>query len=174
MEHLAKTAHPRWSAHVKTCLRKYAAFGGRATRGEFWCWALFVAAVAVVLYGMMATLVIIRSLAGPDLPSNPLNWLSWVILPLFLLLALFLLFTLLPTLAVTVRRLRDAGFRPWIVILPLLLLVGAFWPALVVALSGMGNTPPEIPLPYCYAYLGITAAVCLLYAAFLCRDGKEE
>jgi hypothetical protein len=51
--------------------------------------------------------------------------------------------------------------------------VGAYHPALVVALSGMDDTPPEIPLPYCYAYLAFTAAVCLLYVAFLTKVTKE-
>lgn len=73
----------------------------------------------------------------------------------------------------TVRRLRDAGYHPCIVIFPLLFLVGAYHPALVVALSGMDDTPPEIPLPYCYAYLAFTAAVCLLYVAFLTNVTKE-
>ena len=105
--------------------------------------------------------------------SNPLNWLDSIIFPVFVLLGLFLLFCLFPTLSMTVRRLRDAGYHPCIVIFPLLFLVGAYHPALVVALSGMDDTPPEIPLPYCYAYLAFTAAVCLLYVAFLTNVTKE-
>ena len=130
---------------------------------------MFVALVSGGLIGAMAILVIIRNSAGPDTASNPLNWLSMIFFPILILLGLFLLFCLLPTLAVTVRRLRDAGYRPWIIIFPLLLLIGCIHPALVVALSGMDNTPPEIPLPYCYAYLAFTAAVFLLYAIILNR-----
>ena len=96
-----------------------------------------------------------------------------MIFPIFMLLALFLLFCLLPTLAVAVRRLRDAGYHPWIIIIPVLLLIGSYHPALVIALSGMDSTPPEIPLPYCYAYLAFMAAVCLLYVAFLTKVTKE-
>ena len=155
--------------HVKTCIAKYISFSGNATRSEFWSWALFVALVSGGLIGAMAILVIIRNIAGPDTASNPLNWLSMIFFPILILLGLFLLFCLLPTLAVTVRRLRDAGYRPWIIIFPLLLLIGCIHPALVVALSGMDSTPPEIPLPYCYAYLAFTAAVCLLYAFILNR-----
>ena len=155
--------------HVKTCIAKYNSFSGNATRSEFWSWALFVAVVSGGLMGAAAMLVMIRNSAGPDTASNPLNWLSMVSLPILILLGLFLLFCLLPTLAVAVRRLRDAGYKPWIIIFPLLLLIGCIRPALVVALSGMDSTPPEIPLPCCYAYLAFTAAVFLLYAIILNR-----
>lgn len=155
--------------HVKTCIAKYISFSGNATRSEFWSWALFVAVVSGGLMGAAAMLVMIRNSAGPDTASNPLNWLSMVFFPILILLGLFLLFCLLPTLAVTVRRLRDAGYKPWIIIFPLLLLIGCCYPALVVALSGMDSTPPEIPLPCCYAYLAFTAAVFLLYAIILNR-----
>ena len=155
--------------NVKTCIAKYNSFSGNATRSEFWSWALFVAVVSGGLMGAAAMLVMIRNSAGPDIASNPLNWLSMVFFPILILLGLFLLFCLLPTLAVTVRRLRDAGYKPWIIIFPLLLLIGCIHPALVVALSGMDNTPPEIPLPCCYAYLAFTAAVFLLYAIILNR-----
>lgn len=155
--------------NVKTCIAKYNSFSGNATRSEFWSWALFVAVVSGGLMGAAAMLVMIRNSAGPDTAANPLNWLSMVFFPILILLGLFLLFCLLPTLAVTVRRLRDAGYKPWIIIFPLLLLIGCCYPALVVALSGMDSTPPEIPLPCCYAYLAFTAAVFLLYAIILNR-----
>ena len=157
---------------VKICIGKYISFGGNATRSEFWSWVLFVALVSGILFGMAAMLAIIRNSAGPDTTSNPLYWLSSIIFYIFMLLGLFLIFCLLPTLTVAVRRLRDAGYQPWIVIFPILLLLGSYYPALVVALSGMDATPPEIPLSYCYIYLAITTAVCLLYAFFLCRDKK--
>ena len=160
--------------YVKTCIGKYANFNGNATRSEFWSWVLFVAVVLGGLFGVAALLAIIRHSVGPDTASNPLSWLSLIIFPIFILLGLFLVFSLLPTLAVTVRRLRDAGYHPWIIVFPLLLLVGSFYPALVVALSGMDNTPPEIPLPYCYAYLTFTVGVCLLYASFLNGASKKD
>lgn len=162
-----------WS-HVKSCIRKYACFGGNASRSEFWNWALFVAVVSGMLFGVAAMLAFVRGCAGPDTASNPLNWLSTIIYHILILLGLFLLFCLLPTIAVTVRRLRDAGFQPWIVIIPILLLMGSYHPTLVVALSGMDDTPPEIPLPCCYAYLALTAAVCLLYASFLAKTTKKR
>ena len=158
--------------HIKTCISKYVGFRGNASRSEFWSCVLFVAVVSGILFGMAAMLAIIRNSAGPDTTSNPLYWLSLIIFYLFMLLSLFLLFCLLPTLAVAVRRLRDAGYQPWIIIIPFLLLIVSYYPVLIVALSGMDSTPPEIPLPYCYIFLAFTTAVCLLFAFFLSRDKK--
>ena len=160
--------------HIKTCIGKYVGFSGNATRREFGNWVLFVAVVSGVLFGMAVMLITIHTCAGPDTASNPLNWFGPIFFTILILLGIFLLFCLLPTLAVTVRRLRDAGYRPWIIIFPILLLMGSFLPAVVVAHSGMDNTPPEIPLPYCYAYLAFTAAVCLVYAILLFRDKKSH
>ena len=155
--------------NIKSCIDKYLCFSGKASRSEFWNWALFVAIVSGVLFGAAAMLVIIRNSVGMDTASNPLNWLGSIISPILVLLAIFLLFCLLPTLAVTIRRLRDAGYHPWIIIIPILLLIGSYHPVLVIALSGMDNTPAEIPLPLCYTYLVFTIAVCLLYVTFLNR-----
>jgi len=160
--------------HVKTCFSKYVGFGGKATRSEFWSWALFVAVVSCILFGAAVMLAIIRNSAGPDTTTNPLYWLSSIIFYIFMLLGLFLLICLLPSLAVTVRRLRDAGYHPWIIIFPILLLIGSWRPALIVALSGMDSNPPEIPLPYCYAYLALTAIVCIFYAVLLNRATRNQ
>ena len=172
-EVLPKVTKVFWS-HVKTCIGKYVGFSGKASQREFWSWMLFVAVVSGALFVAAATLVVIRNTAGPDTVSNPLNWLSSIIFSFLVLLGLFFLFCLLPTLSVTVRRLRDAGYRPWNIGFPLLLLIGACYPTLVIALSGMDSTPPEIPLPYCYAYLAFTATVCLIYAYILTRPPKKE
>ena len=158
--------------NIKSCINKYLCFSGKASRSEFWNWALFVAIVSGVLFGSAAILVIIRNSVGMDTVSNPLNWLGSIIFPILLLLGIFLLFCLLPTLSVTIRRLRDAGYHPWIIIIPILFLIGSYHPVSVIALSGMDNTPPEIPLSYCYAYIVFTGAVCVLYATFLNRANK--
>lgn len=72
---------------IGTGFRKYADFSGTATRPEFWWWSLFttlasaaLAATANVAYG-----------GNPDVN------------------ALWSIVVLLPSLAVAVRRLRDAG-----------------------------------------------------------------
>jgi uncharacterized membrane protein YhaH (DUF805 family) len=76
---------------IATVFRKYAEFGGRASRPEFWWWILFIALTTAALNAL---------LGSPDPQSmTPGSGLAtaWSVA------------TLLPTLAVTVRRLRDIG-----------------------------------------------------------------
>ena len=77
---------------IQTVLRKYAEFGGRASRPEFWWWMLFSALVASALNVFSVIRIGDTSSLGAILSS------LWGIA------------TLLPTLAVGVRRLRDAGY----------------------------------------------------------------
>ena len=152
------------------CICKYACFRGRASRSEFWCWMLFVAVVAGLLFGVAATLVAIRSAAGPETPDNPLNWLSQIIFPVMVLLGVFLLFCLLPTIAIAVRRLRDTGNRPWLIGIPIAFLVGSYHPLLDLALSGMSpDQPTDIPFPLSYIYLTVTMGICLYFVCLLTK-----
>jgi uncharacterized membrane protein YhaH (DUF805 family) len=96
---------------IKTGFRKYAEFGGRATRSEFWWWTLFTTlvsaalnALSVPMYGTMYS----RMFTDGPLNGGPL----YVGYPTFSLAGLWGIAVLLPSLAVAVRRLRDAG-RSW-------------------------------------------------------------
>jgi uncharacterized membrane protein YhaH (DUF805 family) len=75
---------------IQTVFRKYAEFAGRATRAEFWWWALF----NVLVTGALNLFNAIRIGENAYLGS--------------LLGGLWGIAVLLPTLAVAVRRLRDA------------------------------------------------------------------
>ena len=77
---------------IQAVFRKYAEFTGRATRAEFWWWALFNLLVA----GALNLFNVIRIGDNAYLGS--------------LLAGLWGIAVLLPNLAVAVRRLRDAGF----------------------------------------------------------------
>jgi uncharacterized membrane protein YhaH (DUF805 family) len=77
---------------IQTVFRKYAEFTGRATRPEFWWWALF----NVLVVGALNLFNVIRIGDNAYLGS--------------LLAGLWGIAVLLPNLAVTVRRLRDAGY----------------------------------------------------------------
>lgn len=68
--------------------RKYAEFTGTSTRSEFWWWALFTTLASTAL----AT--VSNAAAGGNIDAN----------------ALWSIAVLLPSLAVAVRRLRDAGY----------------------------------------------------------------
>jgi uncharacterized membrane protein YhaH (DUF805 family) len=79
---------------IQTVFRKYAEFMGRAGRAEFWWWALFTVLVASALN--------LFDVIGIGDNANLGS----------LLAGLWGIAILLPTLAVGVRRLRDAGY-PW-------------------------------------------------------------
>ena len=80
---------------IQTCFRKYADFNGRATKSEFWWWALFVLLISIA-----------AQLIG-DVPG-----------------ALVLLGTLLPYLAVTSRRLHDIDRSGWWQLIGFIPLIG--------------------------------------------------
>lgn len=88
---------------IRVCFIKYAEFNGKATRPEFWWFALFIALGASAL-----------AYLGENLSS------------------IFLIATLLPLLAVGARRLNDAGKSPWLQLYLLVpvagfIIVGIFW-----------------------------------------------
>lgn len=82
-------------AAVRTCLQKYADFGGRASRPEFWWFFAFQFGVYVVA-GLLA---------------------GWLNLVAMLGLAL-------PAIAVGVRRLHDTGKSGWLMLIGLIPLFG--------------------------------------------------
>jgi uncharacterized membrane protein YhaH (DUF805 family) len=96
-----------FSTAIPTVFRRYAQFTGRAGRSEFWWWVLFTSLVGTAL-GMVSSVTI--ALVGGVVPGLDVS-------------ALWGLAILLPSLAVQVRRLRDAGFA-W---------GHAFWALLPVA-----------------------------------------
>ena len=89
-------------------LKKYATFGGRACRSEYWCFFLFYVAIALVLGVVDGAFGFLDGRQG----MGPLA-------------GLFVLAMLLPSLAVSARRLHDIGRSGWWLLLSLLPLVGA-------------------------------------------------
>ncbi|WP_438853462.1 DUF805 domain-containing protein [Agromyces sp. M3QZ16-3] len=79
---------------IRSGFRRYADFSGTASRSEFWWWILFTALVATAL----------AALPVPTFASTEgAAWGAPTLTPVWQLAVL------LPTLAVTVRRLRDIG-----------------------------------------------------------------
>jgi uncharacterized membrane protein YhaH (DUF805 family) len=93
---------------IKTCLRKYASISGRASRSEFWWFAIFS--------GVYGFLVLVMSekmrLNLPDLGLIGQIAQSVGLIALLLLIA--------PNAAAFIRRYHDAGYTEW---LPLTLLI---------------------------------------------------
>lgn len=85
--------------------KKYADFTGRASRSEYWWWALVAAIVGIVLEVLALTLGSAGATVNGDgtTTPGPLFWLPG------LLIAVWSLGTLVPHLALIWRRLHDAN-----------------------------------------------------------------
>jgi uncharacterized membrane protein YhaH (DUF805 family) len=90
-----------FGASIQTVFRKYAEFTGRAGLAEFWWWVLFTVLVSIALNTTLLWTGFLftgnNPWSGSPLPGPSIAGLWGVAV-------------LVPTLAVTVRRLRDAGF----------------------------------------------------------------
>ena len=82
---------------VSTVFKKYAEFAGRATRPEFWWWILFTTLVSMLLASVPVPVWTATDQVQLGLAMTTTLAGMWSIA------------VLLPTLAVAVRRLRDAG-----------------------------------------------------------------
>jgi len=91
---------------VRSVLNKYATFGGRASRSEYWYWVLAIVIVSIVL-----------NIIGGQIPM------------LTLLSTLFSLATLVPSIAVAIRRMHDVGKSGWFILIPLYNLYLAIQPS---------------------------------------------
>jgi len=80
---------------IKVCFNKYVDFSGRASRSEYWWFALFLF-LGYIVTGMVS------------------HWLYY----------LFALGTLLPSLAAATRRLHDTGRSGWWQLISLIPLIG--------------------------------------------------
>tara|TARA_Y100001958_G_C20903890_1_gene324873 strand:+ start:117 stop:488 length:372 start_codon:yes stop_codon:yes gene_type:complete len=80
---------------IKTCFSKYATFSGRASRSEFWWFALFG-----LVGGIVTTIIDVMILAYSSEAYGPTN-------------IIFNVITFLPYLAVGARRLHDINRSGW-------------------------------------------------------------
>ncbi|MFI6425939.1 DUF805 domain-containing protein [Promicromonospora sp. NPDC050880] len=100
---------------IRTVLSKYATFGGRARRSEFWWYYLAYGILMAVLYFALivpglteyTTATMEYAMAGD--PSAAVPTMPGSLATGYLVVSLVALGLLLPTLAVVVRRLHDTG-----------------------------------------------------------------
>lgn len=90
-------------------IANYTNFHGRASRPQFWYWVLAQFLIFLVL-GLLDNFVVNPALGidtTVDDTSRPLSF-------------LYALATVIPSIAVAVRRLRDAGYSPWLLLIGLI------------------------------------------------------
>lgn len=127
---------------IGAAFRNYASFGGVAKRAEYWYFILFIALVYAALFAIaIATGVIglIVSLflgfggadSGAVASSAGASFASLLILTI--ITGLFAVATLLPFIAIHVRRMRDAGFNWWMIVLLFILAFLTFYAVLLIA-----------------------------------------
>ena len=100
-------------------LKKYAVFGGRARRKEYWYFVLCNVIVSLVLSGLDALLGTFSSSANVGLLSG-----------------IYALAIIIPTLAVSVRRLHDIDRTGWCVLIHLVPVIGSIVLLVFAVLDG--------------------------------------
>jgi uncharacterized membrane protein YhaH (DUF805 family) len=121
---------------IATCFRKYAVFGGRASRSEYWFFVLFEILLYVVL--------IIADIAAFRGAMNVFSTLASLVL-------------FLPGLAVLVRRLHDTDRSAWWILIPFVPIIGSIWLIVLLCERGTeganryGMGPAEAAIPEVFA-----------------------
>ena len=88
-------------------LKKYAEFGGRSRRKEYWFFVLFSTLISILLISIDSATGTLRSPTGLGLLSG-----------------IYSLAVLIPSLAVSVRRLHDTSRTGWWLLLGIVPLIG--------------------------------------------------
>lgn len=113
--------------------RKAFVFHGRASRGEYWwIWLFTVLVVLAVgaLAGGVAALLGMRFDIDANLEDSPVG----MVIDQATTIAQLVL--CIPSLSLSVRRLHDENRRGWWVLLPIVMMVGAFVALLAVLIAG--------------------------------------
>lgn len=128
------------SEAIKSVFSKYARFAGRATRSEYWYFTLFNLLIT-------AGLLLLTSMLANSVGSMTDTSIIGVFLLFIWCIAIFI-----PSLAVSIRRLHDAGYSGWLYLLVLVPYVGGivlFVFALLVSQPAdnlWGKAPKPFPL----------------------------
>lgn len=106
---------------IARLFRKYATFSGRASRSEYWWVALVNILVFVVFGGLSLALGTATGEPGPSggVYMGPGAAVGIVIM------SIWFVATFIPGIAVTVRRLHDANFSGWLILLNLVPWIGS-------------------------------------------------
>ncbi|WP_448221348.1 DUF805 domain-containing protein [Gordonia iterans] len=116
---------------IKRGFSKYATFSGRASRAEFWWWVLGIYLINIVL-GIIVMVSVIGTIASTTTTTTDSSGnttltttdgsagISGFAIVIIILFVIWALATIIPSIAVTVRRLHDAGYTGWLYLLNLI------------------------------------------------------
>lgn len=108
--------------YLNVIRNNYANFSGRARRCEYWMFTLINTIISIVLYLLVALFALPSLLSGRDGGSSTFTPLG--ILPLALY-TIYILAIVVPGLAVSARRLHDAGYSGWLYLIVLVPFIGS-------------------------------------------------
>lgn len=107
---------------VKNGFQKAFVLQGRATRAEYWWWALFI------------WLVILPLITIPGVLSSTFNATPIVTDKFYFLLGLWLVIIIVPTISLSVRRLHDIGKSAWYLLVNVIPYIGNFIFSIIMCL----------------------------------------
>ena len=157
-----------WNLLTDT-FRNYFRFSGRADRKEFWTWSFAILAVSIVLVGILAALAALLSQSGNT--SNPI--VSGIFSAIITLAGLFWLVMFIPSLTVSVRRLRDAAISPWLLLIPAVPGILTFLVLLDRGLSNMDGNPSQYPDSLVYILTTVTVVTGIVFLVLFCKPSKK-
>lgn len=94
--------------YLDPILKHYIDFSGRTPRKAFWLFMLF----HIIIYIVLSIIDAVSGMYSLEMGIGVLS-------------TIYVLAVFIPVLAIQIRRLRDAGFNPWLYLLILIPLVGA-------------------------------------------------
>ncbi len=110
--------------YLNVIRNNYANFSGRARRREYWMFQLINTVIMIVLYVPVAA-VLLPSLLASQRTGEGLPGISPLVGLFLLLYVVYSLAVVVPSLAVTVRRLHDAGYSGWLILIAFVPFVGS-------------------------------------------------
>jgi uncharacterized membrane protein YhaH (DUF805 family) len=124
----AGSAVPLWAPYygapigeaVRRFFKKYATFTGRASRSEYWWWALISGVVGIVLN----IIVSVGGSAGATVNDSGATVPGPGMIVGVVLAVIWGLATIIPSLALVVRRLHDVNFSGWMILIGLVPFLG--------------------------------------------------
>lgn len=125
----ATTMHNRYYAAggfgaIVAFFANFVNFGGRSTRREYWWWTLWYSLFSIaMLIGVFVAVIfsVTLHLNTKTLSGAPL----WSVLGVLLAYLVLMLVLFVPSLSLTIRRYRDAGFPWWLYVIQLMVNVAA-------------------------------------------------